>query len=173
MIYATIYSCMMEERIIPIHEQIVQLNIYWIHMREHTWWKPQPSCVIFTNHLDSFLAWNLLFLYITNGIEFAQDILQDCVSSYHLYVWFFGEFRRLFCRGLHWFSRSCDFHKIHSHFKMVPLKFDMEFRPEARFCSLLYNCMSLLYAPRGKRVPQLERCKWPNITSNIVMGLQG
>ena len=85
---------------------------------------------------------------------------------------FFCEFRRLFCRGLHGFSRSCDFHKIHSHFKMVPLKFDMEFRPEARFCSLLYNCMSLLYAPRGKRVPQLERCKWPNINSNNCHGFE-
>ena len=112
-IYATIYSCMMEERIIPIHEQIVQLNIYWIHMREHTWWKPQPSCVIFTNHLDSFLAWNLLFLYLTNEVEFGQVILQGCVSSYHLHVWFFwvnlDDFFAVVCMsfhevcGLHWY----------------------------------------------------------------------
>ena len=42
-----------------------------------------------TNHLDSFLAWNLLFLYLTNEVEFENDILQDCISSYHLHVWFF------------------------------------------------------------------------------------
>ena len=62
-----------------------------------------------TNHLDSFLAWKLLFLYLTNKVEFGQDILQSCVSSYHLHVWFFGEFRRLFCRGLHGFSRRLRF----------------------------------------------------------------
>ena len=26
------------------------------------------------------------FLYLTNEVEFGHDILQDCVSSYHLYV---------------------------------------------------------------------------------------
>ena len=29
---------------------------------------------------------NLLFLYLTNEIEFRRDILQSCVSSYHLHV---------------------------------------------------------------------------------------
>ena len=96
-------------------------------LTEHIWWKPQPSwkpvqttakksskfikkitrrwyddtqpCKIscpnstlfvryknnkfLTNHLDSFLAWNFLFLH----------------------VWFFVEFRQLFYRGLHGFSR--------------------------------------------------------------------
>jgi len=47
----------------------------------------------------------LLFLYLTNEFEFGYDILQGCVSSYHLHVWFFGEFRQLFCHGLHRFSR--------------------------------------------------------------------
>jgi hypothetical protein len=58
-----------------------------------------------TNRLDSFLPWNLLFLYLTNEVEFGQDILQGCVSSYYLYMWFFYELRGLFCRGLHGFSR--------------------------------------------------------------------
>jgi len=31
-------------------------------------------------------ARNLLFLYLTNKFEFEQDILQGCVSSYHLHV---------------------------------------------------------------------------------------
>ena len=48
---------------------------------------------------------NLLFLYLTNEVEFEQYILQGCVSSYHLHVWFFAEYRRFFCRGLHEFSR--------------------------------------------------------------------
>ena len=43
----------------------------------------------------------LLFLYLTNEVEFGQDIFQDCVSSYHLHVWFFGEFRWFF---LPWFT---------------------------------------------------------------------
>ena len=42
---------------------------------------------------------------VTNKVEFGEDILQDCVSLYHLYVWFFGEFRQLFCRGLYEFLR--------------------------------------------------------------------
>jgi len=29
---------------------------------------------------------HLLFLYLTNEVEFGQDILQDCISSYHLHV---------------------------------------------------------------------------------------
>ena len=32
MICVTVYSCMMEEIRIPIHKQMVQLNIYQIHM---------------------------------------------------------------------------------------------------------------------------------------------
>ena len=35
MIYVIIYSCMMEEIRIPIQKQIVQLNIYCIHMEVH------------------------------------------------------------------------------------------------------------------------------------------
>ena len=57
-----------------------------------------------TNHLDSFLAWNLLFLYLTNEVEFGHDILQ----GYHHIIYmcdFFSEFRWLFCRGLYGFSR--------------------------------------------------------------------
>ena len=55
--------------------------------------------------LSRWFVGNLLFLYLTNEVEFGQDILQNCVSSYHLHVWFFGEFRRFFYRGLHGFSR--------------------------------------------------------------------
>ena len=91
--------------------------------KNHTcrWYNDTQSCKIFcpnsawfvryknnkflTNHLDNFLAWNLLFLYLTNEIEFGQDILQDCVSSYHLHVWFSSEFRQIFYRSLHGFSR--------------------------------------------------------------------
>jgi hypothetical protein len=45
---------------------------------------------------------NLLFLYLTNEIEFQQDIWQGYVSSYHLHMWFLCEFRRLFSS---WFAR--------------------------------------------------------------------
>jgi hypothetical protein len=57
---------------------------------------------------------NLLFLYLTNEVEFWQDVLQGCVSSYHLHMWFFfAEFRRLFYRGLHMsFHEGCGFHLI-------------------------------------------------------------
>ena len=40
---------------------------------------------------------------------FGQNILRGCVSSYHLHVWFFDEFRRFFYRGLHGFSRRLRF----------------------------------------------------------------
>ena len=32
---------------------------------------------------------NLLFLYLIDVVEFGQDILQGCVSSYYLYAYFF------------------------------------------------------------------------------------
>ena len=34
---------------------------------------------------------------------------------------FFGEFRRLFCRGLHEFSRNCGLHQIYVPFSPTPL----------------------------------------------------
>ena len=49
-------------------------------------------------HVDDMMIHNLVkyrvqtrlrlwvFLYLTNEVEFVQDILQDCVSSYHLHV---------------------------------------------------------------------------------------
>jgi len=43
MIYVAIYSCMMEEIRIPIHKQIVQLNMYWMHMEV---WYNMKSIVI-------------------------------------------------------------------------------------------------------------------------------
>ena len=61
-----------------------------------------------------------LFLYLTNEVEFGQDILQDCISSYHLHMWFFGEFRQLFYRSLHEFSRSYGLHQICSRFTGAP-----------------------------------------------------
>ena len=36
------------------------------------------------NHVDNFLALNLFFLYLTDEVEFGQDILQGCVPSYYL-----------------------------------------------------------------------------------------
>ena len=69
-----------------------------------------------TNHLDNLLAWNLLFLYLTNEVESGQDILQGCVSSYHLHVWFFvnlDDFFAVVCMGFH---EHCGFHQIRSHF---------------------------------------------------------
>ena len=38
--------------------------------------------------LSRWFVRNLLILYLTNEVEFEKDILQNCVSSYHLYVWF-------------------------------------------------------------------------------------
>jgi hypothetical protein len=52
----------------------------------------------------------LLFLYLTNEFEFGQDILQVCVSSYYLYVWFFLNLDNFFvvvCIGFH---KGCSFH---------------------------------------------------------------
>jgi hypothetical protein len=48
------------------------------------------------------LAWNLLFLYLTNEVEFEQNILQFCVLSYHLHVWFVWWIYIIF---LSWFAR--------------------------------------------------------------------
>ena len=98
--------------------------------KNHTyrWYYDTQSCKISCSNLTSFVRYknnkfqanklskwfviNLLFLYLTNEVEFGQDILKDCVSSYHLYVWFFCEFRWLFCRGLHGFSWKFSFHQI-------------------------------------------------------------
>ena len=66
-----------------------------------------------TNYLDSFLAWKLLFLYLTNEVEFGQNILQDCVSLHHLHVWFFlanlVDFFAVVCTSFH---KDCGFHQI-------------------------------------------------------------
>jgi len=57
-----------------------------------------------TNHLDSFLAWNLLFLYLTNEIN-LDKIFYKIVYHHIIYMCdFFCEFRWLFYRGLHGFS---------------------------------------------------------------------
>ena len=83
---------------------IYNLVKYLVQTRLHLWnikitnFKPERK-------MSRWFVRNLLFLYLTNEVEFGQDILQDCVLSYHLYVDFFGEFRRLFYRGLHGFSR--------------------------------------------------------------------
>jgi hypothetical protein len=72
-----------------------------------------------TNRLDNFLAWNLLFLYLTNEVEFGQDILQGCVSSYHLHMWFLvnlDDFFAVVCTGFH---EGCGFHLIRCHSKIV------------------------------------------------------
>ena len=47
---------------------------------------------------------NLLFLYLTNEVEFEQDILQGCVSSYHTCVIFvvnLDDFFAVVCTGFH------------------------------------------------------------------------
>ena len=57
-----------------------------------------------TNYLDNFLAWNLFFLYLTDKVEFGQDILQGYVSSYHLDMWFFfnlDDFFVMVCTSFH------------------------------------------------------------------------
>ena len=38
-----------------------------------------------------FRLWDVKItnFYLTNEVEFGQDILHDCISSYHLHVWFF------------------------------------------------------------------------------------
>ena len=98
------------------------IKVVQIHQKNHTcrWYDDTQSYKIFcpnstsfvryknnkflTNHMDNFLAWNLFFLYLIDEVKFGQDILQGCVSSYHLHVFFF-EFRRLFfamvCTGFH------------------------------------------------------------------------
>ena len=47
----------------------------------------------------------IYYFYLTNEVEFGQDILQDCVSSYHLHVWFFlmnlDNFFVVVCMGFH------------------------------------------------------------------------
>ena len=68
-----------------------------------------------TNHLDNFLTWNLFFLYLTDEVEFGQDILQCCLSSYHLYVWFFCEFRLFFV------IVCTDFHEVVVCTRYVPI----------------------------------------------------
>ena len=44
-------------------------------------------------------------IYLTDGVEFGQDIVQDCVSSYHLDVWFFlvilDDFIAVVCMSFH------------------------------------------------------------------------
>ena len=71
-----------------------------------------------TNSLQ--ISRNLLFLYLTNEVEFGQDILQDCVSSYHLYVWFFfvnlDDFFTVVCTSFH---ERCGFHQIRFHWQKV------------------------------------------------------
>jgi len=53
----------------------------------------------------------LLFLYLTDEIEFGQYILQNCVSSYHLYVCFFfmnlDDFLTMICTNFH---ENCGLH---------------------------------------------------------------
>ena len=97
------------KKIIHVDDMMIHNIIkYLVQTRLRLWdikrtnFKPE-SCP--ADLFDNFLAWNLLFLYLTNEVEFGQDILQSCVSSFHLHVWFFGEFRRLFYCGLHEFSR--------------------------------------------------------------------
>ena len=47
-----------------------------------------------------------LVKYLIQSWIGGQDILQGCVSLYHLHVWFFGEFRRFFYHGLHGFGQD-------------------------------------------------------------------
>ena len=55
--------------------------------------------------LSRWFVRNLLFLYLTNEVEFVQNILQSCLSSYHLHVWFFlvnlDAFFVVVCTGFH------------------------------------------------------------------------
>ena len=54
--------------------------------------------------LSKWFVRNLLFLYLINEVEFGQNILQGCVSSYHLHVWFFcnlDDFFIVICTSFH------------------------------------------------------------------------
>ena len=77
------------EKITHVDDMIIHNFVkYLVQTRLYLW---DINNKFLTNHLDdldTFLAWNLLFLYLTNKVEFGQDILQGCVSSYHLHVWF-------------------------------------------------------------------------------------
>ena len=61
--------------------------------------------------LSIWFVRNLLFLYLINEVEFGQDILQGCVSSYHLHMWFFlvnlDDFFAVVCMGFH---EGCGLH---------------------------------------------------------------
>ena len=43
------------------------------------------EAALITVHWHIYMC-DLLFLYLTNKVEFGQDILQGCVSLYHLHV---------------------------------------------------------------------------------------
>ena len=59
-----------------------------------------------TNHLDNFLAWNLLFLSHKQSRVCTRYFIRLCIIILSICVVFFGEFRRPFCCGLHKFSQK-------------------------------------------------------------------
>jgi hypothetical protein len=68
---------------------------------------------------------NFLFLYLTNKVEFGQDILQDCVSSYHLHMCFLvnlDDFFAMVCMGFH---EGCSFHLIRCLDEMTFMLWDI------------------------------------------------
>jgi hypothetical protein len=62
--------------------------------------------------LSTRFVTNLLFLYLTNEVEFGQNILQGCVSSYHLHMWFFWVNLDFFAMVYTGFHKEYDFHMI-------------------------------------------------------------
>jgi hypothetical protein len=65
------------------------------------------SCasLAFVGRPYSLLSHMFIFISHKRSWIWTKYLLQGCVSSYHVHVWFFGEFRWLFCRGFHGFSR--------------------------------------------------------------------
>ena len=65
-----------------------------------------------TNHLDSFWL-EICYFYISQTKSSLEKLFYKVVYQYIIYMCdFFGEFRQLFYRGLHGFSRRCGFHQI-------------------------------------------------------------
>ena len=64
------------------------------------------------NHLTAFCL-EICYFYILQTKSSLDKIFYKVVYHHIIYMCdFFGEFRRLFCRGLHEFSWSCGFHQI-------------------------------------------------------------
>jgi len=76
-------SSKFKKKIIHVDDMMIHnLVKYLVQTQLHLW------DIKITNFLK--FVRNLLFLYLTNEVEFGHNILWGCVLSYHLHVWFFS-----------------------------------------------------------------------------------